>query len=491
MEIITLLSLQNLCQLGVKDDRRLSLETLWLVYRCEDAEATETEWRAAPLCPRMNAKWKADHRMEMRVSHFIKGSAVHERLNDFMSQLLTKLEVLSPFYGYVFDGVLWEGSDGREAHEISMRTGAHFKEVKGFQQRFWVHQDDFLDFRFDQLQTVFRNDLERVWRDIKSQIGAISIQFQAVRELQIEKSSKIQQMLMTLVRGAKDNGQLPPRFVWVFPVKQERSLVRPSSWFQDKLCIKCLCDVSLKEGDGEGFVIERPREFIRRCLPYIRFSLAVLQIAFATGRLVGFPLPVLDDVCKALGSERWQALAYLVAALDNAADFCAETQAEEHASQRDEGFKELLSLAADGEDKEEDTRMVDEEMLQKLRQVSEKHFHAMRTFLDEKFAGWQRECGLVFTPADDGTFAWVHPSMILKYQAEGASALVSLSKDQEQSSGVDPRVMGVEEAKTTTSVGVERITPSARKGATFPESQTHLEMDGQHATGGKRCCRIT
>eukprot|EP00968_Pinguiococcus_pyrenoidosus_P020826 scaffold2567_cov168-Pinguiococcus_pyrenoidosus.AAC.2 len=445
MELVVLLSLQKLCKVGVQDGRRLDLNALWLVYRRGEGTPASgsSGWRAAPLCPQVAADWKVDDHMTVVLAQYSEKEGLHRLLNELIAQLLDKLEVLPPEHDDVFHGVLWECAETQKAHEI-VKASRAFKLVRGFEQPLRVHKDDYPEFRFDQLEITFRENMERVLRDMRLLREDVSSQIQAVRELQMEKSCKIQQMLLTLVKGAKDNGQLPPRFVWVFPIKQERSLVRPSSWFQDKLCIKCLCDVSLKEGDGEGFVVERPREFIRRCLPYIRFSLTVLRVAFATGRLAGFPLPLLDDVSRAIGAERRQALSELLEALDDLADVPDEGKSD---GKPEDTFEELLSSSHPDGAEVGDPDSLDEEMLQKLRQVSEEHFHAMRGFLDEKFPGWHRRCGLVFTAADDGTFGWVHPSMILKYRAEGASALASLSKDQGSSVTSVKEEVKVEEAK--------------------------------------------
>eukprot|EP00968_Pinguiococcus_pyrenoidosus_P024607 scaffold4863_cov158-Pinguiococcus_pyrenoidosus.AAC.1 len=480
MELIVLLSLEKLCKVGVKDGRRLDLNALWLVYRRGEGTPASgsSAWRAAPLCPQVAADWKVDDHMTVVLAQYSEKEGLHRLLNDLIAQLLDKLEVLAPEHDDVFHGVLWECAETQKAHEI-VKASRAFKLVRGFEQPLRVHKDDYPDFRFDQLEITFRENMERVLRDMRLLREDISSQIQAVRELQMEKSCKIQRMLMTLVKGAKNSGQLPPRFVWVFPVKQERSLVRPSSWFQDKLCIKCLCDVSLKEGDGEGFVVERPREFVRRCLPYIRFSLTVLRVAFATGRLAGFPLPLLDDVSRAIGAERRQALSELLEALDGLADVPDEGKSD---GKPEDTFEELVSTSHPDGAEVGDPDSLDEEMLQKLRQVSEEHFHAMRGFLDDTFPGWQRRCGLEFIKADDDTFAWVHHSMIAKYREEGAKALRSLSKDQGSSVTSVREEVKVEEARAAGREVASQAYYHARGGELRAQSPSEAKGTG--------CCMI-
>jgi hypothetical protein len=182
------------------------------------------------------------------------------------------------------------------------------------------------------------------------------------------------------------------------------------------------------KGDGEGFELTFPKEWVVKAMPYIKLGLTALKVAAAAGKLAGFPIPALgskmagkwiDSQLSALGRLKEEAIIQMCAMTED------EATAKELLGAVDAKCQELLGEKAQ-ELKSELKLVHGEPLKKKLMDCLEISARELDALLLKEYPDWKGQCGLklaVHKPS--GACDWVLPEYQNTFEANGTGTVIS------------------------------------------------------------------
>ena len=172
----------------------------------------------------------------------------------------------------------------------------------------------------------------------------------------------------------------------------------PASWFNTKVKLFFLCSASYRKAEtnhGEGFILEQPREWVSKAMPYLKLSLTFVKVACMAGRITGLTQEAekyVDQCLEGLTKDTWLE-GFAGGAKDAASKYLDKVT--EHAASMEEAIKNKMAptecAPLDGE----------------LRIHVAKSAELVRDILDEQLMGdWRSKTGLKKV-SQAGSVQWI------------------------------------------------------------------------------------
>jgi hypothetical protein len=205
-------------------------------------------------------------------------------------------------------------------------------------------------------------------------------------------------------------------------------LSNPKNWVSKTVTVYFVCAVTLKPGEPYELVL--PTDWVTKYGPALRLGLSVLKVACGVGRLMGLPIPTINDAAEGVDGAKAMAadaVSEQTDFLNSVHDSITETMNEQPEL---EGVTEWMDekLADTAAEWTEVPETQDAEGLPAAHEIVQKSFQEIRDlgarFEDTEFT----RSGLVFAVCTaDGTSEMVAPEVKELYEQHGA-ACVGLSE---------------------------------------------------------------
>ena len=250
------------------------------------------------------------------------------------------------------------------------------------------------------------------------------------------------EVLSTLLHGVD---KLAPKLICFLPVdaignknwSSKVNSLNPRSWLNKSVRIFFFDPIRLTlapTNNGEGFVLNYPKEWVIKAMPYIKLGLTTLKVAYIAGRLAGFPVP---DVAGVVGGWIDGQLGELSGLADEATQWLSEQTkdpalAKSMLKQVDENSRNAISGELEAiKPKEADA------LSENLRAPLVKSIKELDALLLKDYGDWKQKCGLVLATSKDGKSEYVLQADKAAFEEKGAKLIVS-SKEMPPSPAQEP-----------------------------------------------------
>merc|ERR1712238_194106 len=110
---------------------------------------------------------------------------------------------------------------------------------------------------------------------------------------------------MSMMRALVSGSEFAPSMMLFVPQKEKKlEGIKPSNWFSNKVKVMFICPVTMRvpndsNDDPLHYIIELPKDWVKRFGPTILVSLNILKFACGAGKITGFaPLVIAENVRK-------------------------------------------------------------------------------------------------------------------------------------------------------------------------------------------------